>query len=297
MKKTWTVFIIFLLSFVLTIMLGNCGLEDFLYIQVPSEFDTYDTDNNYPSPNMGSLENVFKKNLGYVRCKADNQEHDRQFNLLVGYDIYYSFTSGSGFKKANVYNPFLNKDDDHEANLTLYNLSGETFPDGSLRFPGRYFNSLYDNFYSTTTFPILLNMIDYLNDRDYNLQFCFFDDVYNDNATDGYMNPYIRNNAVILENVGPNYSEYQGLTWYKKILENNDKFLGFYDYRYYKNKSIVAYDENTTTHIYKMWFYVIAKGFNSGDEVDRIPSYTESTKTATMFLYFEVNENDVTIYE
>ena len=101
----------------------------------------------------------------------------------------------------------------------------------------------------------------------------------------------------MLENVGPNYSEYQGLTWYKKILENNDKFLGFYDYRYYKNKSIVAYDENTSTHIYKMWFYTISKGFNSGDEVDRIPNYTESTRTATMTLYFEVNENDVTIYE
>ena len=280
-------------------MLGNCGLEDFLYIQPLSEFDTYDTDDNYPSQEHGSLEHVFTRNKGYVRCKADNQEHDRQFDLLVGYDIYYSFTSGSGFKKANVYNPFLNKDDDHEANLTLYNIGNEIYPDGSQRFPSKYFNSLYDNFYSTTTFPIMLNMIGYLNDKDYNIQFCFFDDVYNNiDMTSGTpINPYIRGNSVVLENVGPNYEEYQGITWYKKILENNDKFLGFYDYRYYKNKSILPYDEITSTHIYKMWFYTIAKGFNSGDEVDRIPNYTESTQTSTMALYFEVNVNDVTIYE
>lgn len=303
MKKFVAVLSMFVYSFIISAIINGCGLEDIANINPPTDIDIA-ASNGYvaeetESGSSENLDNVFDNIAdGWIRFKADNQEYERrnaqEYYLIVGYDIYYSFTSGSAFYKANVYDPFLTAEYGsdtayHDANVQLYDMSTQIFPDGSQRFPNKYFGSIYNEFYSATTFPIPLEFVQYLDDRDYNVRFCFFDDSFNNEA--GGKNPYINNNNVCLDNVFPNFSQYEK-SWYKKLKDDEtDKFIGFYDYRYYYKLGIPAAYKNGNINIYKMWFYIIAKGFNSADEVDRIPNYMESTKSATKEIYFAVDSN------
>ncbi len=301
MKKIVAVLSMFAYSIIICLIIHSCGLEDIANINPPTDIDIAATngfvaESATDSGTSETLDNVFDNvSDHWIRFKADNWEYERrnaqEYYLIVGYDIYYSFASGSSFKKANVFDPFMTADGEgyHDANTTLYDMSTQVFPDGSQRFPSKVYKSIYEEFYASTTFPIPLEFVQYLNDRDYNVRFCFFDDSFNNEA--GGKNPYINNGNVYLDNVYPYFDDYEK-SWYKKLKDDEtDKFIGFYDYRYYYKLGIPAVYKSGNLNIYKMWLYIVAKGFNSADEVDRIPNYMESSKSATKEIYFVVDTN------
>ena len=243
------------------ILLFSCGIEDSVYFQEP----TYIHIKNNASENV---ELLFK---GY------NQERDGIYYLLIGYDVYYYFDKEENAKKMVVKNPYISK------NSKLIDLSNDQYPPDPPNSPYRFPKSRFPNmeeFYKTTTIPVSLEMIEkVLSDKNDNVRFCFHNDSINDGTSD--KNPYkdLNNGFIFMDQLFPNTTEYEGAAW---LDESNDGvFKGFYDKRYYDNKGISYEDESSPPiyYIYKMYLYIIAKGYNSSDEIDRNPSFIESVKS------------------
>ncbi|HOJ64822.1 MAG TPA: hypothetical protein PLE45_10420 [Spirochaetota bacterium] len=247
---------------IISLILFSCGFEDSVYFMEPS--------------------NIHLENSGTdqvkILFKGYNQEMDNIYYLLIGYDVYYYFDKEENAKKMVVRNPYISK------NSKLLDLSNDQYPpnppDSPYRFPKTTFPHM-EEFYKTTTIPVSLEMIkDVLTDKNDNVRFCFHNDPINDNTTD--KNPYKdpANSFIFMEELYPNPSEYENASWLDEI--NDGVFKGFYDKRYYDNKGISYITEESNPplyYIYKMYVYIIAKGYNSGAEIDRNPSFIESVKS------------------
>ena len=267
MKVIFNYFLLFLSSSF--ILLLGCGIEDSIYFQEPKNI--YIDDN--------------ETNKVLVKFKGYNQEEDSDYFLLVGYDVYYYFVSGQTPLKATVYKPYYSQ------NENLLDLTNDNYDFGieskKIRFPSNFFKNM-DDFYKYTTIPVTLDMIEtVLTDKDDNVRFCFHNDKINDLSSD--TNPYKTsdNRYIILDNLYPNPSEYEDKTWYDGDIKEN--FLGFYDYNYYQNLNITPVAEDGADKIYRMYIYIVAKGFNSSEEIDRNPNYIESSKSVTIQVRLRVS--------
>lgn len=240
----------------------SCGIEDSVYFQEPI--------------------NVYVENNGTesvkILFKGYNQEKDGIYYLLVGYDVFYYFNKQEDAKKIVVKNPYISK------NSKLIDLSNDQYPlnppNSPYRFPKTRFLNM-EEFYKTTTIPVSLEIIDkILSDKNDNVRFCFHNDSINDGTSD--KNPYkaLDNSFIFMDELFPNPVEYENASW---LDESNDGvFKGFYDKRYYDSKGISYIEEESNPpiyYIYKIYLYIIAKGYNSGEEIDRNPAFIESVKS------------------
>jgi len=266
MKKNLISILLFI-SFLATLFL-SCGIEDSIFFQEPQ--------------NVSIDNNDSQKVL--VRFKGYNQEKDGDYFLFVGYDVYYYFVPGQTPLKATVYKPYYSQND------KLLDLTNDNFTVGpsenQIRFPTGFFKNMED-FYKYTTIPVKLNMIEnVLTDKDDNVKFCFHDYEGNDSTND--KNPHISGNSyIILDNLFPNPIEYEEKIWYED--DTKETFKGFYDYEYYTNLNITHVGEDGADRFYLMYLYIVAKGFNSGDEIDRNPNYVESSRSLTKQVRFRVS--------
>ncbi len=290
-----TVFMFFTLFFI------GCGIEDTTYIKEIENLNVY----NNRTTNVR------------LRFSGFNQEEgvDGKY-LFVGYDIYYYFTSRADAKKANVYMPLKDKESPSRVFDPVYPLIKSNnkliyFPnddDNKARFPVASFPRSMLDFYRTTTFPVTEDMIKKIleQSRNDNVQFGFelagvngLRDATSD--SDDSANPYIDSTGsyIYLGGIFPDYSEYSDKDWGVKQtqeqIDDGNPFLGFYDRDYYDNHSpkIEPIEGNPNlpsgTVKYRVYFYVIAKGFNSSFE--RNQNYILSDPSNIVEVIFEVYNN------
>ena len=259
------IFFVFILFFI-----NSCGIENSMYFQEPRNVSAYIKSTINPIPTTGT-DSAAIKFYGY------NQEKDSGNYVFAGYDVYYYFPGSSTKRRANVLNPVL------PSNTKLIN-----FPVSSpVQFPAPYFPE--SNFYQVITIPVNDSMISNIltqgaND---NVRFTFGkDDII---ATADYSNPSnggISGEAgsyVYLGSIFPAYSEYKDRTWGS----NDTAFEGFYDIDYYINMGISPVTGNpdgSVDCVYKVFFYIIAKGFNT--DYERNQNFVESIPSSVVEVYF-----------
>ena len=177
------VIIIFVLLFVFLFLTFNCGIEyQLIQFKAPFNFQANEDDRT-------KVEFSFN---------GENQEEDGSIYLLVGYDIYYFFTSDSigSAKLANVKNPEVDLTHDNDTKLF-----GWDELNGADRFPLPSFTEAYldTRLYKNVTIPIPEDNIieDILKSgKNDNIKFYFHDIVINDGVSK--TNPYQINNDSII---------------------------------------------------------------------------------------------------
>lgn len=252
------------------IFLFTCGIEDIIYFREPQDITV---DGVNPEKNM-------------VYFYGFNQEETEGNYLFVGYDVYYYFGSSSSAKKAAVKNPYV---------PTSTNLIDYKSTDDAYRFANfTNTNDLYQQF----TIPVTVEMIeDVLKEGNSdNVKFCFHDYGL---ITDGRDNPYIDSSSskkkLLVDLVYPQFSEYQNKDWadYDDINGAYDDFKGFYDWDYYEALNIPYSAFGTGYRDYKMYIYIVARGFSSSSmDQDYITSIKSDVKTITLRVLDTTDGND-----
>ncbi len=237
----------------------NCGIEDTIYYQEPRLIQIEGTESN--------VEVFF---YGY------NQEKDDDKFLFVGYDIYYYFNDPKTAKKAQVKNP-----------LYTINRTGET-PLISFTDPARLPSALSNDMYRSVSFPVTIPMIEniLIENNNKNVKFTF-----HKLSQTLSTNPFIDGNTIVMEQLFPNYNDYNNLTW--GTLDLN--FIGFYDADYYNYYQIADDKESPSPELYKFYdinIYIVAKGFNSN--VDRTLNLTQSIPSSTSRIKLRVDMSTLT---
>ncbi|MCG8573219.1 MAG: hypothetical protein MJB14_24050 [Spirochaetes bacterium] len=258
----------------IVIFLTNCGIKYTTYFQEPVLLEVPDSANG--------------TELVYFHCTAYNNEEDENENLLAGYDLYYFFSisdldsdsrydtpqTKAGALKAQVYYP---NNLSSGRNSDLYNFPGSE----PSRFPPSDFTDT--EVYEDISIPVTDSMIDDIlsdEDNDENLEIHF----YNYAINDGNNNPYKDSGSgtVIMDEVYPNQSEYSGEDW-------ETDYLGFLDKDFYDYYGINPLDGEggVDYEIYRVYFYLKAKGFNSNEE--RSPSeFVYSDSSSSLEVKFKV---------
>jgi hypothetical protein len=259
---------------ILFLSLFSCGLEDGMYFREPR---------NVTVVNSGT-DNVQIQFYGYNQEVGDNDDY-----LFVGYDIFYYFDSAASYKKAMVMHPIANSSSSTVTNNTyLYPFPVDTTASayGVDRFPTSSFPDGMSTFYQTISFPVTYaTIISILTEgSNSNVRFSF-------GPTSGYWsttsqnNPYVNSSEhyVALGNIFPAYSDYSGYSWGTEA----NGFLGFYDKDYYDYLGVSPVGtDNVTYNIYKVYFYIVANGFNSSTE--RNQTYTKSAQSEIVEVEFKV---------
>ena len=284
----------------------TCGIEDTIYFQ---------------EPELLNVENNETANVR-LRFNGFNQEKDIDDFLFVGYDIYYYFTSKSGAQLAQVYMPFRDKNGSDAPFSSQFPLIGSNnklmyFPtdeelvdskptEKKYRFPDTFFPRNMITFYQLTTFPVTVNMITNVlgQSRNDNVQIGFGIEGSNGLRDVVGGNPYIvgsgSNSYILLGSVFPNYSEYSDKIWgvnkQSQDIDPDKPFRGFYDKNFYYHRSpkispTDGEEENDTGGVckYTVYFYAIAKGFNSN--FARNQNFNLSYISNTVQVIFEVQNN------
>lgn len=272
-KQNFNTYYIPLLIFFITIIsLCSCGIEDSMYFQEPQELEIVNNDTE-------SVE---------IRFKGYNQEKQGIYYLFVGYDVYYYFDKIENRKKAVVRYPY------NSSNLKLIDLSTDYFTitdplsENKFRFPNPPF-TIMDDFYKNTTIPVTLDMIDKtLSDKTDNVRFCFHNNAINDKATQ--KNPHNNSgNYIYMDMIYPNPTEYEGKYDSLQFYWGDDtNFKGFYDIDYYNYYNIKPYRTEGSTNTYRLYIYIVAKGYNSADDIDRNPNFTESANSPVISILIRV---------
>jgi len=249
--------------FIPLIFLNTCGLEDnLIYFQEPR--------------------NVHVENNGTGTVKvyfyAYNEEEDAGDKLCCGYDVYYYFTNSSNAKRAAVKIPILTGRNSDFSELEDYTKFD--------RFPDDIFDK--DDIYQLITIPVTNNMLNEVLDEkgnNDNVRFCFHNDESIIKDLSGDYNPKINSGEdyIFMEEIFPNYDEYQGEDWG----ENDPDFKGFYDQDYYDEMGISPVETVGTDKTYKMYIWIIAKGHNSAGEISK--DFTESIKSSIITVNLKVD--------
>jgi hypothetical protein len=257
--------LIILNCIVFFIFFNTCGLEDsYIYYQEPR--------------NLHVEKGLDAKYEIWFTGENQEQDDDDDSYLFVGYDVYYYFTSSSSAQKAAVRNP---QRIGLPHTVPLYDFTdNDRFP------PSNFSSSFMNTFYQFVTIPVTINMIRNVlkKGKNDNVRFTFQES--NNDPNPGYI-PYINSspNYIFIDGIYPNYSEYKNQTW------NDADFQGFYDKDYYDYKGInyESYNSITDEYTYKIYIYIIAKGFNSSH--DRTQNMIESLKSNIIEINLVVNGN------
>lgn len=244
--------------FIIIILFTTCGLK-------------YETIFN--SPSSVDVDDDIKTEIS-ITFTADNQEKDLDKYLLAGYDVYYYFEKSSDSKLAMVKDPVFLDDDNRNPKLIDF---VDDEPD---RFPEDPFDNI--DIYQDITIPVTEDMIeDILKEGENDNVVIYFHD-HDINNDSGEKNPYDDSDRVIIDEVYPKYSDYKNQSW------GDEDFKGFYDIDFYNAQNVDPVEDTATYSIYKVYFYIIAKGFNS--DIERDDSYVKSVKSSTVEVGFKVEK-------
>ncbi len=229
------------------------------------------------------------RNLSYdeanftLRFDGYNQEEDGDEYLFVGYDVYYYFNNNSkSAKKAAVRLPKITT---ARGGANHSNLLDYTNPMVNSSFSSYSFNDK-DIIYQDVTFPVTDEMIDDIlkKGRSDNVRLTFDN---NNLILPADINPNTISDYILMEELFPKYEEY------KSQIEAGswggvDAFSGFLDIDYYNYYGIpFTFDIASGKNKYKMWIFVIAKGFNSNTERNK-GNYIESLKSTVIEITIEI---------
>ncbi|HOV14622.1 MAG TPA: hypothetical protein PK771_10090, partial [Spirochaetota bacterium] len=239
-------------------------------------------------------EEVLVKFFGFNQERGKDDTTSDSF-LFVGYDIYYYFPSKSETKKkANVKIPKvpLNKKLVPFPNVDLNYDSKQSEAKNKKRFPELNFNSTMDNFYKETTYPVTIDMIkNVLKDGVNNNVRFSFRTTYPDMTSDNYSNPWVledtANKYIQFGGIYPNEDEYVNYIWGDE--KDGKTFYGFYDRDYYDYMGIKPEKDDGSYSYFKVYFYIISKGFREADLSNRNRSYLESSQSTHIEVRFKVD--------
>ncbi|OHD08404.1 MAG: hypothetical protein A2086_08685 [Spirochaetes bacterium GWD1_27_9] len=271
----------------LSLLFFACGIENSQYYQAP--------DGIYVDDN-GS-QDISVKFYGY------NQEKNISGSdyIFVGYDVYYYFSNNNQHKIANVRKPdtSINKKLLPFPKVDAADLTADKSKD---KYPYRDSTDLFYNYINTfyqsiVTFPLTNKMIDEIlkegNANNVRFNFARKDDISRPQTSDVTQNnPYIKDEYVFLGEIYPQYTDYNGKTIQ---IENSafefgkpeNNFLGFYDKDYYDYLGVKEESTDGDYLIYKVYFYIVARGFNFDGAKSNILQRSDNSRTFEVL--FKVN--------
>ena len=258
--------------------------DDLIYFKEPVNVVV---DNN-------SSQDVWVKFFGFNQERGKGDTTSDKF-LLVGYDIYYYFpTKSDTKKKANVKLPRipLNRKLIQFPTVDVEYDTKQADQKNKKRFPEINFPTTMDYFYKDVSYPVTIKMVkDILKDGVNNNVRFSFKTTYPDMTTDDFANPMIlsdsANGYIQLGGIYPNEDDYINYIWGD---ERDGKFFyGFYDRDYYDYQEIKPESDDGTYSIFKVYFYIVAKGFKDADLPNRNRSFLESSQSSHIEIKFKVD--------
>jgi len=239
-------------------------------------------------------EEVTVKFYGYNQERGKDETVANNY-LFVGYDIYYYFLSKSDVKKKamvkqpkvpsnNKLRPFPAVDVDYEPT--------QSEAKNKKRFPEINFSPGMDNFFKEVTYPVTIEMIKnvLISGANNNVRFSFKTE-YPDMTSDVYSNPFevkdAAGNYIQFGGIYPYEDDYINASWGDE--KDGYTFYGFYDKDFYDFNNIAAESDDGSYSFYKVYFYIVAKGFRDADLSNRNRSYLESAQSSHVEVRFKVD--------
>ncbi len=265
------------LSILLFILFVSCGIEDTLYFQEPK--------------NLSYKNESYNSYLVFTGYNQEILESDQY--LFCGYDVYYYFSNSDSKKRAQVKYPVLSTSSGG-GNQSLVQIDelrfGRDIYDGVKK-------SSFVNAYQYISLPVTKTMIKRVLEEgnNYNVK-VYFKDIAENGIVEDYTsavddssgnNPYKKgsDDYILIDNMFPAYEEYHNVSWLTDVEEKD--FLGFYDARYYLNVAKITPTVSGIYDVYRVYFYIVAKGFDSLSK-SSLSNFTESSSSSTVAVDFYI---------